>query len=269
MGLGPPGVDGDEGASRWRARQGAEQLGRAAWAILLNRGVLSWVFLPGLTVSTVIELPPVRWTRSAIFLLVPFAAMSAKRGLQWSPMISTRGCRRIAGALAVIVVLVGSALSPAGAHTALLQASPGPNQQAGGMVDFIDLAFTELVSGAVVSVSFDEQPISGATTVSEGQIIRFELDEPLRASGRYEVTYEVTSFDSDRDTGGFFFTYAPDAPQPTRLGLVEGEADGRNWLQIAAAVVLLSSLVGLLAMLVWRLDAKRRRAEPGDELGAR
>lgn len=177
---------------------------------------------------------------------------------------------RIALALAVAVpvmvmaALIGPWISPAGAHSALIETSPGLDETAGGTVDFVELAFNEPVADAVVTVSYNEEPLAGVTTVTDGEIIRFDLDGPLTLPGRYEVSFELISFDADRTTSAFFFTYATDAPQPTRIDLTGGEGStdagsgGRNWILIGGSSLLVASLVGLLAVFVWRVDAKRR-----------
>lgn len=153
--------------------------------------------------------------------------------------------------------------SPAAAHTDLLQASPGPGQRAGGDVDFVDLAFLEPVSGATVTVIHDGETVPGSTTVTEGSIIRFVFDEPLTSSGSYEVSYAMISYDLDQTTGGFSFTFEPDAPQAQRIGTVEPE--GRNWLQIVATGVLIVALAGAAFLFLSRLESKRRLAgQPSD-----
>jgi methionine-rich copper-binding protein CopC len=165
-------------------------------------------------------------------------------------------------ALAIGAGLLGLAgpVRPAAAHTELLQASPGPGQRAGGTIELIDLAFLEPVSDAVVELAFGGAPIEGETVVADGTIIRFQLADPLSEPGRYDVSYHLTSYDLDDTDGGYFFTFAPDAPQPLRLGTVAGEPPGRNWVQLAATVVLVACLAGLAFLFLSRLEAKRRRA---------
>ncbi|MDH3682340.1 MAG: copper resistance protein CopC [Acidimicrobiia bacterium] len=164
----------------------------------------------------------------------------------------------------VLTAALGLWMAPVGAHTALLQASPGPDQTAGGTIDFVDLAFLDPVSDAIVTLSFNGEPIAGVTTVSDGEIVRFELDDPLQLPGRYQVFYEMTSYDADYTTSGYFFTYAADAPQPARIALPGDESGDTSLLPIVATAVGLASLVGLLAAFVWRLDAKRRQQIQAD-----
>jgi methionine-rich copper-binding protein CopC len=164
------------------------------------------------------------------------------------------------------ILTVGGA-DPAAAHTDLLQASPGPSQQAGDPLQFIDLAFLEPVSDAVVRVTFDGAELPGTMLTDEGTIIRFQLEEPLSQPGRYDVSYEMLSFDLDQTESGFFFTFAPDSPPPLRLGNVtEAGSGGRDWIPIIATVVLVGSLAGLAFMFLDRLEGRRQTADVrGDE----
>ena len=193
-------------------------------------------------------------------------------------MIATNGTargrrlrRRLLASLILVLLVIGLGPAPAGAHTTLIQASPPIGQPAGGTIDFVDLAFAEPVTDATITVFLDDIVMPGVTTVSDGQLIRFELDSPLDTPGQYAVRYELTSFDGDDTDAIYFFAYDPDAIQPPRLGVADPGADdgGRNWTQIIATVVLAASLIGLLGLFVTRLDAKRRKAETSDQPGAR
>ena len=189
---------------------------------------------------------------------IPAARLTTvRRRVRWSTIALP--------AVIVTAAVVGLWVSPVGAHGALIEASPGPDETAGGTIDFVDLAFNEPVSDAVVTVSYNEEPLAGVTTVTDGEIIRFELNDALELPGRYQVSFELISFDADRTTSAFFFTYAVDAPQPARIGLTDsegltdGQTGGTDRILIGAAAFLLASLFGLLAVFVWRVDAKRRR----------
>lgn len=170
--------------------------------------------------------------------------------------------------LSAAVAVVGQWASPAAAHTALIDTSPALDETAGGTIEFIDLAFFEPVSNAVLTVSYNEQALAGETTVSDGEILRFKLGEALTLPGRYEVSYDLISFDGDHTTSSFFFTFDPDGPQPTRLGLQDaensagGESGGIDPGRIVITAVLLLALFGALGLFVWRMDAKRRRETP-------
>lgn len=167
----------------------------------------------------------------------------------------------LAALTAVVAGVAGLTASPAAAHTELLQASPGPGQRAGGEIDFVDLAFLEPVSDARIRVVHDGEEVPGTVVVPDGSIIRFELDEPLATAGRYEVTYQVISFDRDETEGRFSFTYEPGAPQARRIGDPGGPA-GRNWVRIVATVVLIASLAGVAFLVLARLESRRRATGP-------
>ncbi|MEL7207977.1 MAG: copper resistance protein CopC, partial [Actinomycetota bacterium] len=161
--------------------------------------------------------------------------------------------------LAVAVVLA----VPASAHTAMLQASPDRDAVAGGSIAFIDLLFLDPVSEASVTVTFNGAPVAGRTTVDAGEVITFALDQPLAEPGRYQVGYEMVSFDSDFTTGGFFFTFDPAAEQMARI-----EQPGSGGLSpaiLALSGAGLAVVVGLLGLFVWRIDSRRRQLLLDDE----
>lgn len=164
----------------------------------------------------------------------------------------------------MLLVLL-STISPAAAHTDLLQGSPGPGQRVGGEVEVIDLVFAEPVTEALVTVTGPNgEAVTGEMSAADGLIIRFDLDEPLSEPGDYQLDYEMISFDLDFTERGYNFTYEPSAPEPIRLG-VEVEPEGRNWPMIAASVVLMAALAGLLFLFVKRADAQRVAAADGGE----
>ncbi|MGH1490322.1 MAG: copper resistance CopC family protein [Acidimicrobiales bacterium] len=162
------------------------------------------------------------------------------------------------GALAVALTLTLS--SPVGAHTDLLQGSPGPAQQAGGEVDFIDLVFFEPVSNAVVTL---EDPngamVDGSMTNADGQIIRFE-NEPLTETGRYIVRYSMDSADGDFTEGSYFFTYHPDSTQPVRLGELAGPSTLNTVAKVGAGVVFAGCMIGLAMIFLTKLERDRAAA---------
>jgi methionine-rich copper-binding protein CopC len=160
-------------------------------------------------------------------------------------------------------VLLGLWLKPVGAHTALLQASPGPDETAGGTIDFIDLAFLDPITNAIVTVTFNGEPVAGRTIESDGEVVRFELDQPLQAPGRYQVFYEMTSYDGDYTTSGFFFTFAADGPQPERLTADSGGSSFPVIPTVIGSVV----LIALLGVFVWQFDARRRGSLAADDRG--
>ncbi|MEL6983971.1 MAG: copper resistance protein CopC [Actinomycetota bacterium] len=166
----------------------------------------------------------------------------------------------LATAAFLAVVTVVLAVVPVGAHTDLIQGSPGPGQRVGGDVDFIDMVFGAPVTEVeVVLLGPDGMSIAGEMEVADGQIIRHRLDEAVTEPGRYLVEYEMISDDGDFTERSYFFDYDPAAPAPTRLG--EVDIPDESWFTtrnvIAALAVL--ALLAACGVLVRRL--RRTRAE--------
>ena len=176
----------------------------------------------------------------------------------------------LAGAVASMIAsivgigLVLALVSPALAHTTLLQASPGPGQRGGGTIEFIDLVFAEPVSEAVVTVTREEVEVPGSMLETDGQIIRFAFDSPVTEPGRYEVAYNMISFDLDESEASYFFDYVPDAPQPVRLGPVDTSGDS-NLVPILAGSVMVVCLAGLAFIYLSRVVAGREAADGPDD----
>lgn len=181
----------------------------------------------------------------------PVAPMAATR----PPVARMAMIRGLLIAVAVLVVATVPA-APADAHTAMLRASPDRNAVAGGSLDVIDLLFLDPVTNASVTVTYNGVPAAGRTTVADGEVITFTLDQPLTQPGRYQVSYEMISFDSDFTTGGYFFTFEPAAEQAGRI-----EPPGPGGLSsttLALSGVGLFTLVAVLALFVRRTDHRRR-----------
>ncbi|MGH1494019.1 MAG: copper resistance CopC family protein [Acidimicrobiales bacterium] len=157
-------------------------------------------------------------------------------------------------ALAVAVLLA----LPARAHTAMLRASPDRNATAGGSIAFIDLNFLDPVTNASVTVTYNGTPVAGRATVADGEVITFTLDQPLTQPGRYQVSYEMTSFDGDFTTGGYFFTFDPAAEQVGRIEFSGSSGFSTTTLALSGAGLIM--IVGLLAVFVRRIDSGRREA---------
>lgn len=172
---------------------------------------------------------------------------------------------RIATALLAVAALALLTARPASGHSALVGASPAPDETVGGTIDVVELAFNESVSQATITVSFNDQPLAGATTVANGEILRFQLDQALSMPGRYQISYEMISFDADFTTSAYFFTFDPAAPQPDRISvgeptgvaLSDDGSSGTNWLLVAGSGAAAVAAVVVLALFVWRLDAQR------------
>ncbi len=172
--------------------------------------------------------------------------------------------RRCLGGLLFLVVVWFGSFAAAGAHTDLLQGSPGPAQRAGGTVDFIDLVFFESVRNAQVTL---EDPngdaVAGDTVQPDGQIIRFEMPA-LTETGRYIVRYTMESADGDNTEAAYFFSYHPDGTQPARLGDPDLPDNTSNIVSIVSAVIFLLCLIGLAIIFLSRLERRRAAAVTDD-----
>lgn len=166
-------------------------------------------------------------------------------------MMMTKALITTVAALAVTALLA----LPTGAHTVMRRASPDRDATAGGSVGFVDLDFFGPVTDAAVTVAYNGVPVAGRTTVADGEVITFALDQPLAQPGRYQVSYEIISTDGDFTSSAFFFTYDPAADQPARI-----ESSGSGGFSITTLVVSGAGLVvavGLLALFVRRIDDRR------------
>ena len=167
--------------------------------------------------------------------------------------------------LACVLVAVGPLARSAAAHTELLQASPGPGQRAGGTVDFIDLVFFEPVSDVELTLEApDGSVIEGRTVVADGQIIRYEMPA-LAEPGRYIVRFQMISADGDVTRSGYFFDYEPDAIEPVRLGEDDLPSNTGTIVSVVAAVVFTGCVIGLVLLLLRRLERQRAAAQSDPE----
>lgn len=179
-----------------------------------------------------------------------------------------RTAARLLVVLAVPVILlvpVFAALTilsttAASAHTDLLQGSPGPGQQVGGTVDFVDLVFVDPVADAVITIEGpDGAEIDGTTAVADGQIIRYEMP-PLTEVGRYVLRYSMISADGDFTTSGFFFVYDPSAIEPIRLGDADIPESGTSVITVVAGAVFGLCMIGLVMVFLTKLERSRAAA---------
>lgn len=163
--------------------------------------------------------------------------------------------------LAGLTLILGlSPFAPAGAHTDLLQGSPGPAQRVGGTVDFIDLVFVDAVTDATIIL---EDPsgeiVPGETLVADGQILRYEMPA-LTETGRYVVRFTMISADGDATESGYFFTYDTAGLEPVRLGEVDLPNNDGTVIGIVASVVLAVCLIGLVMVFLVQLERRRAAA---------
>lgn len=154
------------------------------------------------------------------------------------------------------LAIAGLLVLPAGAHTAMLRASPDRDATVGGSIGVIDLEFLDAITDAVVTVTYNGTLVSGRTTVAEGKVITFTFDQALVQPGRYQVNYEMISTDGDFTTGGYFFTFDPLAEQPGRID--PSGSDGFPIATLALPAVGLVAIIGLISVTT-RRSANRRR----------
>jgi methionine-rich copper-binding protein CopC len=175
-----------------------------------------------------------------------------------APRTASPTLRRVLAASLVALTALLALAPPSGAHTAMLRASPDRNATAGGGFTAIDLEFLDPITEAVVTVTYNGAPVAGQTTVAEGKIITFVLDQPLVQPGRYQVAYEMVSFDTDFTTGGFFFTFDPAAAAPPRIEEAAGSGGGLTTLVLTGVLAGLTLLAVVLAVMLWRTGGQRR-----------
>lgn len=191
--------------------------------------------------------------------------------------LASRPIRARAGrwVAAVAVLVLGAAgvlvavADPASAHTTLFQTSPSPGQTVGGRVDFVDLAFIEVVSQAKVLVTHNGIEVPGTTLNDSGVVIHFAFAQPLTEPGRYDVTYSGLAGDGHDATEAYSFTYQPSAAPAFHIGQPGGppaspKVAGRSWFRVGAFAVLVAALAGLALMLLLQVQNRRAVADEVD-----
>jgi len=146
---------------------------------------------------------------------------------------------------------------PVAAHTERLQSSPGPAQQVGGVVDFVDFIFAGPITDMRVTL---EDPngdlVDGEMIVPDGQLTRYEMPA-LAVKGRYLLRYDLISEDGDETFSQFWFNYHPDAIQPLRLGDPQIPSSSRSIVTIVASIVLGVCLIGVSMVFLSQLERRR------------
>ena len=181
--------------------------------------------------------------------------------------IPMRRSFRFAGLVATVAAGIVAAMllsvTPAAAHTELIQASPATTQRVGGDIDFVDFIFAESISDMRVTVEDpDGELVTGEVIEDSGQLIRFEMD-PIVQEGRYLVRYDMTSADGDFTESVFFFNYEVDAAQPFRLGDAQvPEPPAGSSAPIFISVIVGFGLAGLAMLYLSRLERRRAKANP-------
>lgn len=107
--------------------------------------------------------------------------------------------------------MIGLAV-PAGAHTQIQQATPGPAETVEGDVDEVVLEFLDPVvpTPQITVTGPDGEPVAGLRPVElteeDVAVARFD---PLTVPGEYRVDYTFVALDGDEQTSAHTFTFAP------------------------------------------------------------
>lgn len=144
---------------------------------------------------------------------------------------------------------------PAGAHTTLDFASPGPGVRVSGNIDRIELGFADPVFDPVIGlIAPDGAALEGRIEFIDDRTLRFDIAR-LSEPGEYVVTYKVTAPDDDDQPnleGAYAFTYLGGAT-----------ASRSNWLYFAGVVALLGAVGGLLVRRARRELPPEKSADSG------
>ncbi|MGI9621696.1 MAG: copper resistance CopC family protein [Acidimicrobiales bacterium] len=157
---------------------------------------------------------------------------------------------------ALAALIVGSLVmlaAPAGAHSTLVSACPGPGDVL-NEVTTLELEFASpLIDDEVARL--DLLADGGQTEVRVGPVvfsedlltISTEVLEDLEP-GQHIVRYLVTSADGDENDGGFEFTLDPDASpnSDTCADLDDGGGGAGGWIILVVGVVGVGALVFFL-----------------------
>lgn len=114
--------------------------------------------------------------------------------------------------LLLLAVLVAVAV-PAGAHTQVQEATPGPGETVTDEVDVVVLDFLDpvLPTPEIEVTGPDGQPVAGLGTpeLIADDVVKVEFDA-LTDAGQYQVDYAFSSLDGAPQEGAHTFTLEPD-----------------------------------------------------------
>lgn len=127
--------------------------------------------------------------------------------------------------------------APAGAHTQIQQATPGPAETVEGQVDEVVLEFLDPVvpTPQITVTGPDGEPVAGLRPVelTEDDVAVARFD-PLAVPGEYRVDYTFVALDGDEQVSAHTFTFEPG----------DDDLDVRPLLAWLVGAVLLALLVG-------------------------
>jgi methionine-rich copper-binding protein CopC len=142
--------------------------------------------------------------------------------------------------LALLVAILGSAL-PAGAHTQIQRATPGPGETVEGPVDFVVLEFLDpVVPTPTIEVTGPGgAPVAGLgeTRLIADDVARVGFD-PLTGAGDYRVDYVFAALDGATQEGAHQFTVEPSSGRGADVGAVVAWTVGAVLVALLAAAVL-------------------------------
>ncbi len=155
----------------------------------------------------------------------------------------------------VVVTAVAAGLAaapPAGAHSTLIRACPGPGDVL-NEVEILELEFTTpLIDDDIGRVDLLESSTErlvavGPPVFSEDLLfVTVTVDEELNP-GPHIVRYRVTSADGDENDGGFEFSYDPDAePDSDTCEIIEQSNRAGGLVLLGVGVVAVGALLFFL-----------------------
>jgi copper resistance protein C len=207
--------------------------------------------------------------------------------------------RRVLAVMLVVVLGQVAGVLPAGAHSDLVDSSPGPHSVQHGPVSDVRLRFTSELSPGLAAVVVrgprGGDHVEGVPAVFEDRLL--VALEPLRIAGTYDVSYRVVAADGHAISGSYRFVLSKSGAAAARRVEVSVEswsepattrdsrtsevgvpvssgasvgaeaAAGRWWTDAGVLGVMLALLLALGGSLAFgvRTTSARRTADAGKE----
>lgn len=168
--------------------------------------------------------------------------------------------------------------TPVGAHAGLVASSPRNGQVVGGEITVIDFVFDEAVNEATIRLLGPEgSDLRGSLSQPTSNHLRIELASPLAIEGKYRVSLELVSADTDSLVVTLDFMYEVGADPA--LPVVGVPVDGSSGLGTTTenrqrriqwiGVSILAVGVSVLGVRVLRSRQKLRQISVSDESGTK